>query len=114
MELRIEARLHYVQNEIAVGIQGDVETRPVIQKVRSRFVKRGLNAEQSPEDTEGHYVDYNDRYHIKKRRDETKGNTQALGFVVETKDAGVYFVSIKVMTDDGEAKPIQHLRLRVE
>ena len=82
--------------------------------MRSNFVRRGLNAERSPEDTEGHYTDYHGRYHIKERVDRTKGNTYALGFVLKTKEPGAFPVKVIAMTDDGEGNTKSQLTLRVE
>ncbi len=58
--------------------------------MKNTFVKRGKNSDGSPDDTEGHYIDYGDHYHIKERADRTKGNKYALGFIVETNEPGVY------------------------
>lgn len=114
IDIRIVPRLHYVQNEIIVGVGGDKSKRPLLRSMKNPFVKSGVNAEGSPTTIDSHYIDVNDRYHIKERVDRTKGNTYALGFLVETREPGDYPLSVEAMTDDGEGKAPTRLILHVE
>ncbi len=114
IDIRIAPKLHFVQNEIIVGIGGDVESRPRLVAMNNPFVKRGKGTKGSPEDTGGHYTDYNDNYHIQERVDRTRGNKYALGFIVETRDPGAYPLTVKAMTDDGEGKAANQLIVRVK
>jgi len=114
LDIRIAPKLHFVQNEIIVGIKGDSERRPRLKEMNNLFVKEGKGAGGSPAQRESHYIDYDDNYHIKERVDRTKGNKYALGFIVETRDPGTYDLSVSAMTDDGEGKASNLLTIRVE
>ena len=79
----------------------------------NRFIKEGVDREQSPKTHSNQYIDNDDHYHIKTTADRSPPNTQALEFVVQTKDPGLYPVLLEVVTDFGEAKPTRGLYLSV-
>lgn len=110
IDLRILSHLSYAEHEITVGFEGQEDERPLIRYVSQKFVKVGLLKKRVPGIDEGHYVDYNDNYHIKTRAERLAGRHSALGFMVKTRKPGRYPISVEVATDAGEAcsrnKPI--------
>ena len=114
IDFRILPRLHYVQNEMVVGFEGEASQRPVVKSVSNLFVKEGAMRKRAPATNERHYIDYDDNYHIGERLNRIKGNHYAIGFLVETKGPGRFPVRIEAVTDDGEGKAYNRLTLVVE
>jgi hypothetical protein len=103
IDLRLLSHLPYAEHEIAVGFEGPASERPLVLCVSQAFVKAGLLKNRSPKTDEGHYIDYNDRYHIKTRADRLAGRHTALGFLVQTRVPGRYPINVEAATDAGEA-----------
>lgn len=113
VQLRIRPRLTYRQVEILFGFDGDPDKRPLPVGVFNAFIKHGFNREQDPEKNTNHYIDHHNHYHIVQTVDRSPPNTQALGFIVDTREAGRYPVVLEIITESGEAKPYTKLYLTV-
>jgi hypothetical protein len=113
VQLRIRPTIQYRQIEIVFGCHGKDITRPVPLRVLNRFIKQGVNREQSPKTHSNHYIDKDDHYHIKETVDRSPPHTQALEFVVRTGSAGTYPILFEIVTDSGEAKAAKGLYLTV-
>jgi hypothetical protein len=113
VQLRIKPAIQYRQIEIVFGCRGSDIGRPVPLRVLNRFIKFGVNREQSPQTHSNNYIDKDDHYHIKETVDRSPPHVQALEFVVRTGRAGAYPVLFEVITDSGEAKSAKGLYLTV-
>jgi hypothetical protein len=114
LQFRLRPTLHYRQLEFVFGFWGNAASRPVPIRVFNEFVKVGMSREQSPETNSNHYVDQNDRYHIREIVERTRPNVYTQGFIIQTKDPGRYPVHLEIITNSGEAKPKQELVIIVE
>ena len=85
------------------GFGGDESARPFPTRV-----------EQSPADTASHFIDYDDRYHIREQVERTKANVYTYGYAVQTRAPGRYPIVIEAITDYGNGKPANKLILKVE
>jgi len=113
IDFRLVPRLHHVRHEVVLAFEGDPERRPRPRSAVNTFIKEGAARIQDPKTNANHYIDYDDAYHIKSRVEHTRGNTYALGFAVETRDAGRYPVRLLVITEDGEGRARNALTLVV-
>jgi hypothetical protein len=105
IDLRLRSPLQYVEHEIVASFDGRENERPQFKRVSQPFVKVGLLKNRSPEKDEGHYIDYNDSYHIKTRTDRIADEPFTLGFLVQTRNPGRYPIEILATTDAGKARP---------
>ena len=113
VQLRMAPLMHFRQELFLFGFRGYTQhPRPL--KVVNTYIKQGKRREQSPDDTEGHYIDKKDRYHIRESVERTKSNHYAYGFLVRTFAPGRYPVVIETITDCGEGKPKKELVLVVD
>jgi hypothetical protein len=69
VQLRIRPTIQYQQIEVVFGCHGSDITRPVPLRVLNRFIKHGVNREQSPDTHASNYIDKDDHYHIKETVD---------------------------------------------
>jgi hypothetical protein len=114
LQLRVRPTLHYRQLEFVFGFWGNPSSRPVPVRVFNEFIKVGKAREQSPDTNSNHYIDQNDRYHIREELERTTPNVYTQGFIIQTKEPGRYPVLLEIITDSGEAKPKQKLVIIVE
>lgn len=113
VQLRMDPRLHFRQDEFIIGFEGFTQ-RPRVLRAFDPFVKVGKRREQSPETNPDHYIDAKDRYHIAQKVERTAGNTFSYSFMVKTYLPGRFVVIIRTMTDCGEGRPRQSLVLVVD
>jgi hypothetical protein len=113
VQIRIRPRLTYRQIEILFGFDGDPNRRPLPVSVLNAFIQHGFNREQNPDKNQNHYIDHHNHYHIVQTVDRSPPNTQALGFVVQTREPGRYPIVLEVITEVGEARPYTKIQLIV-
>ena len=114
IQLRIDPRLHYEQQDIVFGFVGDKDRRPVPIRALNEFIKAGKRRDQSPENSDNHFLDENDNYHIREQRFLTKSNCYRYGYLVQTREPGCYPIRLEVVTECGEGLPVNGLFLIVE
>lgn len=114
LQLRVEPRLSYQQQNFVFGFGGDEGQRPMPLAVMNHFIKRGQNREETPATNATHFVDYNDAYHIRQKVERTKGDTFAYGFAVHTMGPGRYPIKVQIWTEFGSGVPSEPLFLTVE
>jgi hypothetical protein len=112
--VRIRPKLQYRQLEIVFGFFGDNSKRPIPLRVFNSFVKIGVEREQHPNTNTNHYIDHDDRYHIKTDLVRSPPNTHVTGFVVQTREPGTYPVLLELIIDCGEAKPRKQMKIIVD
>src|ERR1700730_12309386 len=114
IQLRIWPLLQYEHHEIIFGFQGDPARRPLPKKVLNEFIKIGKRREQTPDTNENHSIDEHDNYHIREDRRLSYPNNYTYGFVVQTREPGVYPILFEVITDCGEGIPKKGAFLTVD
>jgi hypothetical protein len=114
IQFRIWPLLNFEQHEMIFGFIGDREKSPIPQKVLNEFIKLGRGREQSPDVNEKHSIDNSDNYHIKETRILTMPNNYTCGFIVKTRDPGVYPIRFEMITDSGESFPVSSVFLIVD
>ena len=68
----------------------DLDTKPIIKSIYSRFIERG-DPEESPEShPETNQADRHKYYHIRKPKIVARNETYPLGFKIQTRKAGIY------------------------
>jgi len=115
----LEAKFAYVQNYLEFVFEGeDGHAKPLFNYWHHPFVKTG-DITRKPGEYPGHYIDYNDNYHIDGARPMVKGQWQTSAFKITTRDPGIYYLKICTPADgvDGVAEGTRGaigLRVRVE
>jgi hypothetical protein len=114
IQLRLEPKLHYIQQEVVFGFEGEAGHRPEPVLTKNTFIKVGKSKYTDPREDPNHYIDTKDAYHIQGTKERTAGNTYALGFIVKTHGPGRFPVRLLVMSDSGESAPCKPLVLVVD
>lgn len=113
IQLRITPHLTFELYDVVFGFLGHPECRPVPLKGFNEFIKTGKRRERSPENDDNHYIDENDNYHIRETRSLVKPNPYRYGYLVRTREPGDYPIRLEIVTESGEALPINGVFLRV-
>jgi hypothetical protein len=91
----------------------NLTTKPVINTLANRFIKRG-DPEESPEkNPETQYVDEHEFYHVTKSKAVAKGAVYRFGFKIQTRKIGRYEFSICFLSEE-EGYHENKLFIRVE
>jgi hypothetical protein len=114
IQLRVWPLLEFDIHEIVFGFVGDQDRRPVPQRAFNEFIKIGTRRKQVPGVDDGHLIDYSDNYHIREDRAFSKPNNYTYGFLVQTREPGLYPIRFEIITDCGEALPVRGVFLSVE
>jgi hypothetical protein len=114
IQLRVWPLLPFEIHEIVFGFYGEQDQRPVPKHASNEFVKIGKRREQHPEIDEGHSLDRSDNYHIREDRHFSNPNNYTYGFIVQTREPGVYPIRFEMITDCGYAFPVKGAFLTVD
>jgi hypothetical protein len=98
----LTTRLSFTQTHLELSFEEDRNSKPLIEYYFSPFIKVGKQ-EKKPGETETHYLDYHDNYHIDEIRERLWGQTIAYGFKITTRNPGRYTMKIGVGADGVDA-----------
>jgi hypothetical protein len=114
LELRLVPRLNFIESEFAFGCDGDakLDTKPFAVESFSSFVDRGKAKKGSPETNDNHYTDRHLYYHIKRNEQRSVGQHYIAGFLVRTREPGIYRAEVEVTNERRQG--LHTLTIKVE
>ena len=115
IQIRTVAQLRHIQTGVIFGFKGNLNQKPVPKSVINRFVAEGRGQAESPQTTDGQFIDYKGNYHIQYSppRLRTRGTTYAIGFLVEPQAPGTYEAFMTIFTDESEGELSNRLYVEV-
>jgi hypothetical protein len=98
---------------LEIGGRALLDTKPYITESFNPFIKEGAGKRVVPgESNNKHYIDIYHHYHAKQDRTWTVGNDVVAGFILKTRDSGVFPLVIRFSGEDVEGRV--KLTIRVE
>lgn len=113
IDFRLKPTINYVQHELILIFEGDPDQKPLPKAVVNTFIQEGAARNQGPKTNPNHYIDYENSYHIRHQQVRTKGNTYAIGFLVETRGPGRFPVRFETLAEDGLGRSANDLTVVV-
>jgi hypothetical protein len=114
LELRLVPRLDFIESEFAFGCDGDAKlsAKPFALETFSSFVDRGKAKKGNPESNDNHFTDRHQYYHIKRNEQRSVGQHYIAGFLVRTREPGIYTAEVEITNERRQG--LHRLTIRVE
>jgi hypothetical protein len=100
IQIMLQAKLAFNQHQIAVRFENPdgLKQPPLVDHYKLHFVRLG-EREKFPGRDVGHWLDYHDVYHITEERPRTSGQEFTYGFIIKTREPGIFPFVVSILFD---------------
>jgi hypothetical protein len=103
VQILFKAKIAFMQHQLTLVFENPHHATepPLVDHYKLQFVRIG-ESEKFPKADVGHWIDHHDTYHITEERPRAKHQYFTYGFIVKTRDAGNFPMSIGLGFDGSE------------